>query len=409
MYCFFCNQYNEQIVSRYYSWCAFQVNACEKCDAIYGDKPVKICRSCAATELTSSAIFVKDKCKTYLCDPCYRNQACKCYLCGHRMIYDLKHYVGKYFVCGGCRDNEGYWNGVSKPIKSETFDILPIKRQFGIELEASSCPNFVSMERTWSAVHEGTETVKREFTSPPMNGDAAVRSLKSVCDFARKNKWQVNERCGLHVHVDVSDLKEHQLVSILAGYYYSYPYWCDMVAENRVFNRFCRSYDNMIGQELKSNPTRLPSSAFGLRYYWVSFESLLKHNTIEIRNHEGTLKFNRIYYWTLAHLTFVEWCARHSVEMIREHFGMTKKLGFDGIMGSKITRYYKNKTKLQTGTAPRPALRRETGASAQAAIDSMRAIVAARPRTDMSWVFETTPIMRVDPPTNSSGTTTTTW
>ena len=319
MYCYFCEKSKQSVQRRYYKWSNFRLNSCDVCDTKYRDSPISICQCCGNHALNYCVDFIKDRGKSYYCKNCipkFHN----CFCCGARLDYDIANFVGKYVVCNLCCKGQGYWNALDSIDDSENT-ILPTNRKFGIEVEVYSCPKYAEAPKDWSCVHEGTETVCREFTSVPMRGDKAVFSLKRFCDFARANNWLVNERCGLHLHLDCTDLDEPTLVRILYGYAMTYTSWCSMVDKHRANNRFCRSFHASIYDDLMHKPNRIPDSVFRQRYYWLSYESLLKHNTIESRIHEGTINFNKIFYWLSANLTFMEWCVKQlSIDTMAHYF-----------------------------------------------------------------------------------------
>lgn len=110
-----------------------------------------------------------------------------------------------------------------------------------------------------------------ELVSPPLSGEAGISQVIRVLDLLRANGAQVNNTCGLHVHVDISNTLSFSTVQTIARRFAAWEKHLDFffTANRRESkNRFCRgeSYD-LIAHENAIMPNH--GNLFGGRYPYV--------------------------------------------------------------------------------------------------------------------------------------------
>ena len=106
--------------------------------------------------------------------------------------------------------------------------------------------------------------------------------LKKTLELLKDLKAEVNDSCGLHVHLDCRSLNESQIVDIGAKFEPCLDFLAAMVPSSRRDNKYCA---------LKV------SSLNGDRYSAVNLTSFDKYKTIEIRLHSGTTQYEKISNW----------------------------------------------------------------------------------------------------------------
>jgi hypothetical protein len=121
-----------------------------------------------------------------------------------------------------------------------------------------------------------------------------------------------NRSCGLHVHLDVRNRKAAlvymnlvRIQNILRG---SQPV-------GRINNTHCRANtsDNLASQQ---------EGGGGNRYWVVNGQSVSRHNSIEVRIHEGTTDCESIYNW----VTFLNAIAEHKSEIPKNELKFAEDL-----------------------------------------------------------------------------------
>lgn len=136
-----------------------------------------------------------------------------------------------------------------------------------------------------------------EIISPILSGKDGLRELKKVMDYLtgleKSKKIKVNKTCGTHVHFGKSTWQSY---SEFQGYEFFKMYamnegLIDLLqpASRRENNgRYCRSCYDAI-----SNSSYSPSG----RYYKVNMSHIKTRGTVEVRQHSGTVDFEKIASW----------------------------------------------------------------------------------------------------------------
>lgn len=203
----------------------------------------------------------------------------------------------------------GTWSTAMPFDNDTTFERTRSERRFGIEIETQRCDNHRDLRNllTWNCVNDGSVDGK-EFVSVPMKGDNGLAQVDKLCEFARENNWRINSACGLHVHLDATDLTQEQLFTVARAYLLTYDLWSCFLPVSRKNNYYCAkhfyapsSLDLYNGFE-----AWVREEVAGERYCWINFGAYLRHGTIELRNHTASLNARKINNWTRAHIRFID-------------------------------------------------------------------------------------------------------
>lgn len=125
--------------------------------------------------------------------------------------------------------------------------------------------------------------------------------IQNICEILNKNKFSVNQSCGFHVHIDAKDLNFSQSLNIFEKYF-KYETIIDK------FHHLSRRNDNIYCVPLSTYSEILNSRSLDNfdKYCKLNLMSLMEHNTIEFRQHHGTIDYDEIYNWINFCLQFVE-------------------------------------------------------------------------------------------------------
>lgn len=135
----------------------------------------------------------------------------------------------------------------------------------------------------WMQTYDGSLDLYGEYVSPILQGEKGFSILKQMCKALIQSGATVNKRCGLHVHVDREHFSGREHVHRFTDLYKHMEKEMDTIVspsrrESR--NSYCRSlesYDPRSGRYGKVNLTR--------------------DSTVEVRHHQGTLNYNKIFNW----------------------------------------------------------------------------------------------------------------
>lgn len=147
------------------------------------------------------------------------------------------------------------------------------------------------------------------------------RGIRKVCQvvnaFREDPLIKVDERCSVHVHIDVSDLSIEQLGSIVAMWVKCEAVFLDMVPPNRKANRYCQflCLRDIFDTDVYLNPHETVLSIGDAKYYTANSWQWKKGNrkTLEFRiiEGEGCKDPYLIKNWLRLILHFVEMAVNH--------------------------------------------------------------------------------------------------
>lgn len=201
-------------------------------------------------------------------------------------------------------------------------------RRFGIEIEAlgmtaSQAAQLLSdngiacsyegythrVMRTWKVVTDATVGGGFEVVSPPMSGTAGIEEVKKVVTILNEAGCDVRRNCGIHVHIEVSDLSAEHIANIY-NRYRKFETQIDafMPASRRGTlggNGYCRSLLTHPVLDPQETP-EATCSGRPTRYLKVNLSSFAKYGTVEFRHHGGSLNTAKIANWINFLQQFVE-------------------------------------------------------------------------------------------------------
>lgn len=205
-----------------------------------------------------------------------------------------------------------------------------MKYTFGVELETCTSRDVpYTANINMKAVYDGS-TDGLEYVSGVLHGNKGIENVKEMCDFLNNNDAKVDRKCGVHVHIGGAEFNRRFSIMIarLCKEIESDLY--SILPQSRVGNTYCqklpdyvselnfRNYRDKLGTLLmntsidrnynkkKSHPGGHYNSQ---RYYWLNmtnYSCSTGPNTVEFRNHGGTLDYKKIYNWILICMSIVK-------------------------------------------------------------------------------------------------------
>ena len=231
-------------------------------------------------------------------------------------------------------------------------------RRFGVELEVSDVNYDASGYRNASPAfglkEDGSVNgAGLEFYSPILQGDAGYDAVVALCDYAEAQKWDADESCGYHLHLDATDLSSDKRKAVLYAYKLTEALWARFVDRYRVQRSYCCPIP-LEAAEIRdrsfSASRRDIENGDNGRYIWCNVLSLDVHSTIEIRLHYGTIHTADVTNWIKAHLLFMDFVANKSLDEIEALFAdktvAGQFLALEGIWGDRgLSEFYRRRAK----------------------------------------------------------------
>jgi len=282
-----------------------------------------------------------------VCDRCNQTIGVTCSDCGQRYDSRSSGWRAELGVCRNCGYHHETWGYRAQDGSDVTFDNICSERAFGVEIETAECEGYRSHRAStlFGAKFDGS-IGGMEFVSPPLKGDQGLDEVSKLCDIASDNDWTVDSDCGLHVHIDVTNESMQRLRRIAYAFAKTQEVW-------QSFTTPYRAKDCCYCTPIRWKPYQVFSKDvrnFGRdqsRYQWLNLAACERHNTIEIRIHEGTLDGDAICNWIKALVRFADWAAENSRrKVIDPTLGDTPEQQWEAIkriIGTDLAAYYERK------------------------------------------------------------------
>ncbi len=334
----------------------------------------KMCETCDVTLRSEEAIYYEGQ---YWCDDCLDENTFICEGCNNRYYTDERHWDGDFPYCSECYspEHESEVENIKIPfskIKSKGFRVNKFKNLCGVEIEclnsdlSSNQFNYDDLEKYhFSQVDDGSLNTETgvEFVSNAFNGDCLFFKLKNFCRELENRNYYVDKSCGLHVHIGTSKRLAY-VKKIFVFYTIFEDMFFRMLPKSRQNNNFCQKfsqvYSNMTPDKIteckqaldfqkliyaSKSPSEIKKYKKlhfnGKRYGWINFHSLFYRGTLEIRNHSGTISYNKIKNWLLVHLRVLNFLKILPFETICE-FPRTDEF-FLSLFDEELKKYIKQR------------------------------------------------------------------
>jgi len=201
-----------------------------------------------------------------------------------------------------------------------------LNRRFGIEIEHCG----TSLYRSAQAMRDaGLDTVEPGYThrvmsewklvpdgscgneavSPILRGSDGWAQVKTAMDALRGAGGRVSRACGMHVHLDMSDMSGSQIARLIEFYVEFQSEVDQFVSPSRrgtASNRWCAPYyggARGIADYFRQNGTCPPGAG---RYHTLNVTSYPKYGTLEFRQHQGCLNAANARAWGNLLMAMVE-------------------------------------------------------------------------------------------------------
>lgn len=169
------------------------------------------------------------------------------------------------------------------------------------------------LKRKWKVVTDGSIRTEYgrgiEVVSPVLEGEKGLAELEKVVKVLNELGCKVNKDCGLHVHHDINDFNVENIKNVYRLYYKHMMVFDEMMPKSRRgnTNRWCGDIEKRILDNVEECTTmeRLIRDMTDneprgrKRYRKINLCSYLTYGTVEFRQHNGTVNFEKMRNWVL--------------------------------------------------------------------------------------------------------------
>ena len=152
-----------------------------------------------------------------------------------------------------------------------------------------------------------------EVCTPVFKGWQGIKkTCEVVAALGEDPKIKVDQRCSVHIHIEVADLEPAELSSVIAHWIKCEPVFMDSVPVNRKRNRYCQfmGMTSLVQHNQKFAPGDLIKRVGNVKYYSLNTKQYLggHRKTLEFRiiEGEGCKDAYLIKNWTRLLVHFIE-------------------------------------------------------------------------------------------------------
>lgn len=156
----------------------------------------------------------------------------------------------------------------------------------------------------WKVEHDGSvsngnglHSMGGEVVTPPLYGEAGLTVLKAVMREMRAAGAQVDQRCGMHVHVAADHMTNAQRAEVLRTLYRHHDVLDRLVAPSRRRNQYCEKPSQYEIDSWTGYMEQTGSFGNGYKYRSLNVASFARYGTIEVRYHQGSLNGRKAAAW----------------------------------------------------------------------------------------------------------------
>jgi hypothetical protein len=246
-------------------------------------------------------------------------------------------------------------------------------RPFGVEIECylqdeskeamlDELPRAVGMGADGSLGNDGLE-----IRTPRLAGAKGEALIRHITNRLERHEARVNRSCGLHVHLDTSDINEARHLRHLWALYLAFEdVLLSLLPSSRRSSGYCKALRRYFhAQEILECLTREELEAIWYRardseevsklkiikshdsrYIGLNLHSLFHANHAEIRYHSGTVNAEKILQWVNLHALLFDKAASVEARTVIEdglaevHLERKNKILFDFLGLSPTARAY---------------------------------------------------------------------
>lgn len=119
--------------------------------------------------------------------------------------------------------------------------LFDCSRLVGVEWEFNSASgnSLVKWKEKWGGQVISDGSCGQEAVTPPAAGDHLIRCLTDLGAAFVADNAPIDERCGVHVHIDASDVSWHDMARLIKTYAHVEPILYLLAGQGRITNRYC--------------------------------------------------------------------------------------------------------------------------------------------------------------------------
>lgn len=176
--------------------------------------------------------------------------------------------------------------------------------------------NHADNQHYYKIVSDGSLTGNdtNEVVSPILQGNEGLDSLKRLCEALSEIDAKVNRSCGLHVHIGAANMTDAHYIRIVRNYQKLEAVIDTFMPLSRRanYNRYCHSLQGIDFSHCTTKRQIAAAMSYD-RYFKINAMSYDRHQTIEFRQHSGTVDYTKISNWIAFIANLVKYSEKNEI------------------------------------------------------------------------------------------------
>lgn len=161
-----------------------------------------------------------------------------------------------------------------------------------------------------------------EIVSPVLLGVDGIEQLKKATIALNKAGAKVNNTCGFHVHLGITDLSLDNIKNLALSHIELENTFDSIVPDSRRGNKntYCKSLTSIattkrLAIEKIKNASSISNlmNVISTRYVKLNLQAYTRQGTVEFRQHSGTTTFSKIKSWILICARLIEYTKQNGL------------------------------------------------------------------------------------------------
>lgn len=163
-----------------------------------------------------------------------------------------------------------------------------------------------------------------EVCSPVLKGWRGQQKILKVIEFFKKAQLPADNKCSLHVHVNIGDLTRRQLATVIAYWIKCEHVFFDSVPDKRKNNRYCQfiGMSDLFNHDFYMDPDELINRISTVKYFSLNTYHLQKGGGMDNNSRRKTIEF-RI---AENNICTEPWDAKNWIRLVLHFVECTKRM-----------------------------------------------------------------------------------
>jgi hypothetical protein len=236
-----------------------------------------------------------------------------------------------------------YFRHKAEPATKKLCKEIVGSTKVGIEIELENAHHYPKVSG-WATKQDGSlRNNGIEFVfKTPAGGHLIKRRLETIRNYIQSSaNFETNQRCSVHVHVDVRDLEWEELCNFILAYIVAEPFLFQVCGKERAENIYSLALykgTHQIDRIAMFLNRGIESTQYLFRTKYTAFnlKAMISFGSIEFRGHRGTTDMSEIQYWTNLLLQLKEFSKETCVKSHVERYKNSPIEMLQGIFGDLL-------------------------------------------------------------------------